>query len=156
MFNKAILIGRLTADPELKQTTNGISVCSFSIACDRRFTSKGGERQADFINIVAWRQSAEFVSKYFRKGNAIGIEGSIQTRNYEDKNGNKRTAVEVVVDNAFFVESKASSARNSENSGYNAPSFAAPAATTQPSGVSYASGSVGDFAEIEGEDDLPF
>ena len=92
MFNKAILIGRLTADPELKQTQSGISVCSFSIAVDRRFSGRDSERKTDFINITSWRQQAEFVCRYFHKGDVIGVEGSIQTRNYEDKNGNKRTA----------------------------------------------------------------
>ena len=106
MFNKAILIGRLTADPELKQTPNGISVCSFSIAVDRRFSGRDSERKTDFLNITSWRQQAEFVCRYFHKGDVIGVEGSIQTRNYEDKNGNKRTAVEVVADRAFFVDSK--------------------------------------------------
>ena len=106
MFNKAILVGRLTADPELRQTPNGVAVCSFSIAVDRRFSGRDAERKADFINFVAWRQQAEFISRYFRKGEPIGIEGSIQTRSYEDKQGNKRTAVEVVADNAFFVGSK--------------------------------------------------
>ncbi len=152
MYNKAILVGRLTADPELKQTTSGISVCSFSIACDRPFSSKSGEKQTDFINIVAWRQNAEFISKYFSKGRAIGIDGSIQTRNYEDKNGNRRTAVEVVVDRAFFVESK--NASSSAPSAASAPSFGHPSAPADP--VSYSSGSFSDFEEIEGEDDLPF
>ena len=92
MFNRAILIGRLTADPELKQTQSGISVCSFSIAVDRRFSGRDSERKTDFINITSWRQQAEFVCRYFHKGDVIGVEGSIQTRNYEDKNGNKRTA----------------------------------------------------------------
>ena len=109
MYNKAILIGRLTADPELKQTPNGVSVCSFSIACDRAFSGRNGERQTDFINIVTWRQQAEFVSKYFSKGRLIGIDGSIQTRSYTDKNGNKRTAFEVVADAVSFVEGKQSS-----------------------------------------------
>ncbi|MFQ8953395.1 MAG: single-stranded DNA-binding protein [Oscillospiraceae bacterium] len=95
MFNIVVLTGRLTADPELKTTQSGLSVTSFSIAVDRRFGS-GEERQTDFINIVAWRQQAEFVAKYFKKGNLIGIEGSIQTRKYTDKNGNNRTAFEVV------------------------------------------------------------
>ncbi|MEE1054531.1 MAG: single-stranded DNA-binding protein, partial [Acutalibacteraceae bacterium] len=89
MFNLVVLTGRLTADPELKTTPNGISVTSFSIAVDRRYRS-GEERQTDFINIVAWRTSAEFICKYFKKGNLIGIEGSIQTRRYQDKNGNNR------------------------------------------------------------------
>ena len=107
MYNKAILIGRLTADPELRQTQNGTSVTSFTLAVDRAY-AQNGERKTDFINCVAWRNTAEFIAKYFSKGRLLGIDGSIQTRSYEDKNGNKRTAVEVVVDNAFFTESKAS------------------------------------------------
>ena len=110
MFNKAILIGRLTADPELKQTQSGISVCSFSIAVDRRFSGRDSERKTDFINITSWRQQAEFVCRYFHKGDVIGVEGSIQTRNYEDKNGNKRTATEIVTDNVFFTGARSSNA----------------------------------------------
>ena len=153
MFNKAILIGRLTADPELKQTPNGVSVCSFTIACNRTYSSKSGERQADFINIVSWRNTAEFVSKYFSKGKLIGVEGAIQVRSYQDKDGNKRTAVEVVADNTFFVESKnAPSSGESHTPSFNQP---APSAPSSPQ-ASYSSGSVNDFEEIEGEDDLPF
>lgn len=107
MFNLVVLTGRLTADPELKTTTNNVSVCSFSIAVNRRYNS-GEERQADFINIVAWRGSAEFVSKYFKKGDMIGIEGSIQTRRYQDRDGNNRTAFEVVANNIQFVGGKKS------------------------------------------------
>ena len=110
MLNRAILMGRLVADPELRQTTNGIPVCRFCIAVDRPF-SKDRERQADFINIVAWRSSAEFVSKYFNKGKMIIVEGSIQTRNYEDRSGNKRTAVEVIADNVQFGETKSASSQ---------------------------------------------
>lgn len=106
MYNKAILIGRLTAAPELKTTQSGISVASFSIAADRKFTPRGEEKKADFLNVVAWRQQAEFVCKYFAKGDPIGVEGSIQSRNYEDKSGNKRTAVEIVADSVFFVGGK--------------------------------------------------
>lgn len=105
MFNTVILSGRLTADPELKNTTNGVLVTSFTVAVDRPYR-KGEEKKADFINIVAWRQTAEFVTHYFTKGSLIGIEGSIQTRNYEDKNGNKRTAFEVVANNVQFVSPK--------------------------------------------------
>lgn len=105
MLNKAILVGRLTADPELKTTPNGVNVTSFSIACDRPY-SKGGERQADFINIVAWRGTAEFIAKYFHKGNAIAIDGSIQTRRYTDRDGNNRTAFEVLANSVSFVERK--------------------------------------------------
>lgn len=106
MYNKAILIGRLTGDPELKTTPSGVSVCSFSLAVDRRFRDKNGERQADFINIVCWRQQAEFVARYFHKGDPIGVDGSIQARKYEDRNGNNRTAVEVVADQVFFTGGK--------------------------------------------------
>ena len=140
MFNLVVLTGRLTADPELKTTPNGISVTTFSIAVDRRYRS-GEERQTDFINIVAWRTSAEFITKYFKKGNLIGIEGSIQTRRYQDKNGNNRTAFEVVVNNVQFVESKRDSA---------APAGEAPAA--------FSNAGANDFTDLsgEGDDDLPF
>ena len=107
MFNLAILTGRLTADPELKTTASGISVCSFSIAVDRTY-KKGEDKQTDFINITCWRTTAEFVSKWFKKGSMIGIEGSIQTRKFTDKNSNNRTAFEVVANNVHFVESKKS------------------------------------------------
>ncbi|MBQ5825143.1 MAG: single-stranded DNA-binding protein [Clostridia bacterium] len=106
MLNCAILIGRLVADPELKTTTNGVSVTSFRIAVDRTYQKQGEERQADFIDIAAWRQTADFVCRYFKKGSMIAVQGSIQTRNYEDKQGNKRTAVEVVADNVSFCGSK--------------------------------------------------
>ena len=146
MLNKVILVGRITADPEMRQTQSGVSVVSFSVACNRPFTN-GGERKTDFINIVAWRRTAEFVAKYFRKGNAIGIDGRIEMRDYTDRDGNNRRAFEVVAENVFFVESK--SAQNAD-----APAtFAAPAAQTN---VSYSSGSVEDFEEVDLDDDLPF
>lgn len=103
MYNKAILIGRMVADPELKTTPNGVSVTSFRIAVDRAF---GKERKADFFSITCWRQQAEFVCRYFSKGKPIGIEGAIQNREYTDKDGNKRTATEIVADRVFFVGSK--------------------------------------------------
>lgn len=151
MLNRAILMGRLVADPELRQTPNGISVVSFTIAIDRSF-SRDRERQADFIDVVAWRQTAEFVSKYFSKGKMIIVEGSIQTRTYEDKQGNKRKAVEVVADNVQFGESK-NATGGSPAAAFSSP---APAAPAEPS-VTYASGDVGDFSEMAGDsDDLPF
>ena len=116
MFNLVVLTGRLTAEPELKTTPNGVSVTSFSIAVERRYR-QGEERQADFINIVAWRSSAEFICKYFKKGSMIGIEGSIQTRKYQDRDGNNRTAFEVVANNVQFVEFK----KADNNSDNNAP-----------------------------------
>jgi single-strand DNA-binding protein len=103
MINLVVLMGRLTSDVELKTTTNGVSVCSFTVANDVGY---GENKKTAFINVVAWRKTAEVVSKYFKKGSMISIEGFIQTRNYEDKNGNKRTAFEVVANNVHFMESK--------------------------------------------------
>ena len=137
MFNLVVLTGRLTADPELKTTANGIPVTTFSIAVNRNYRA-GEQQQTDFINIVAWSQRAEFITKYFKKGSLIGIEGSIQTRRYQDKDGNNRTIFEVVVNNAQFVESKRDGAT-----------------TNEP--ASYSNADVSDFAEIGGmDDDLPF
>lgn len=107
MLNIVALMGRLTHTPELKTTQNGTSVCSFSIAVDRTYTPKGEERKADFIDIVAWRQTAEFICKYFQKGSMIAIDGSIQTRSYQDKQGSNRTKVEVLANNVSFCGSKA-------------------------------------------------
>lgn len=135
-LNKVILIGHLTADPELKQTQTGTNVCSFSIGVNRRF-SKDSEQKTDFINIVAWRNTAEFVAKYFRKGNAICICGSLQVRQWTDNNGNKRYATEVIADEASFVEKKESSTA-ADDLGYSAPAVAP------------------QFEEISGDDDLPF
>lgn len=116
MFNLTVLSGRLTADPELKYTPNNVAVCSFTIAVERRY-KQGEERQADFVNIIAWRQTAEFVSKYFSKGSMIGIEGCIQTRRYVDKDtGKNRTAFEVVANNVQFMESKRSEGTAEGNS----------------------------------------
>ena len=119
MLNTAVIMGRLTADPELRQTPNGVSVTSFTVACDRNYSSRsGGERPCDFIDVVAWRQTAEFVCKYFSKGSMIIVQGSIQTRMYQDRNGNNRKAVEIQADNCMFGESKrSSSSRLSERFG---------------------------------------
>ena len=106
-LNKVILAGRLTKDPELRTTTSGTTVTQFDIAVNRRGAKEGQQTQADFITVVAWRQTAEFITRYFKKGNAICVAGSIQTRSYTDKNNQKRTATEVVADEAYFVESKA-------------------------------------------------
>lgn len=105
-MNRVVLVGRLTANPETRTTPNGVMVCNFTVACDRPYVKQGEERQADFINCIAWRQTGEFVSKYFVKGNRIALDGSIQTRSWDDKNGNKRYATEVVVDHAEFTQSK--------------------------------------------------
>lgn len=110
MLNLVVLQGRLTADVELKTTPNGVSVCSFSVATD---TGYGENKKTAFVNVVAWRKTAEFVSKYFGKGSMIALEGSIQTRQYEDRDGNKRTAFEVVANEVHFVESKKSESKPS-------------------------------------------
>ena len=146
-MNVAILMGRLTADPELRKTQNGISVTSFSLAVDRNFKTSTGERETDFINIVAWRQTADFCANYFRKGQLVAIEGSIQVRKYVDKDGNNRTAVEVVANQAHFAEKKRDDA-GSNQGGYNNAPPAAPA--------SYSNAGTGDFTEIVDDDDLPF
>ena len=159
MLNKIILMGRLTRDPELRRTESGTAVCSFSIAVDRDFKSKNGEKETDFIDIVSWRATAEFVSKYFQKGSLIAIDGSIQTRQYQDKNGNNRTAVEVVANNINFAGPKSSNQGGGANYQNSAPSYqnAAPA---RPAAVeaapSYSAGSADDFAVIDDSDDLPF
>ena len=140
MYNRTILVGRLTADPELKQTQSGIAVTSFSIAVNRSYTGKQGEKQTDFIDLVAWRQTAEFICRYFSKGKAILVEGEIQTRAYVDKQGQNRRVWEVLVDKAHFVESK--SAGRQEAS--------APVKTVQTEQEA-----VG-FAELDDDGDLPF
>lgn len=104
-MNKVELIGRLTKDPEIKLTSNQTQFCNFTIAVERRFKDANGQRQADFINCLAWRNTAVFIQKYFKKGNRIGIVGSIQTRSYDDQNGQKHFVTEVVIDEAEFVES---------------------------------------------------
>ncbi len=150
MLNVAVLMGRLVADPELRHTTNDISVTSFTIAVDRSYVKSGADRQADFIDIVAWRNTADFVCKYFRKGQLVAVQGSIQTRSYTDKDGNKRKAFEIVADNVHFAESKRDGTAAPGN--YHSRTDATP---EQPV-PAYASGDTGDFEEIPSDDDLPF
>lgn len=147
MLNVAIIMGRLTADPELRTTPSGVTVVRFRVAVDRRFQKQGAEKQTDFINVVAWRQNAEFVSRYFQRGSMIAVRGSIRMDNYEDKDGNKRTSFEVVADEVSFCGSKAETgtgARQNEQ-----PARVQPAA-------SFATGGADDFEEIPISDDLPF
>lgn len=106
MLNTAILMGRLTADPDLRHTQNDVAATSFTLAVNRSYVKPGEDRQTDFINIVAWRSTAEFIARYFKKGQLIAIQGTIQTRSYTDKEGNKRKAFEVVADNVHFAEAK--------------------------------------------------
>jgi single-strand DNA-binding protein len=150
-LNKVVLCGRLTADPELKQTASGIAVVSFSLAINRRFQSRSADgtqaQQTDFINVVAWRQTAEFISRYFRKGSALCLTGSIQTRTWQDQQGQKRYATEVVADEAMFVDSKNEGGNvggGFANDTYNAPSYSSAPATAPK------------FEELKTDDDLPF
>lgn len=141
MLNKVVIMGRLSRDPELRRTQSGVSVSSFRIACDRDFKSQTGEKETDWIDIVAWRNTAEFVSKYFSKGRMAIVEGRLQTREWTDKDGNRRTAVEVVADNVYFGDSKSDNAAGYSNSQQAAPTY--PASQR--------------FEEIDEEDgDLPF
>ncbi len=153
MLNKIILMGRLTRDPELRHTQTGTAVASFSLAVDRDFKDKAtGDRTTDFIDVVAWRQTGEFVSRYFTKGRMAVVEGRLQIRDWTDKDGGKRRSAEVVADNVYFGDSKRD---GGDNSGYN-PGYA-PAPASHSAAPSNFSASGSDFAEI-GEDDgeLPF
>lgn len=151
MLNVVALMGRLTAEPELKHTPNGVAVTSFTIAVDRSYVKSGQDRQTDFINCVAWRNNAEFISKYFRKGQLMAVQGEIQTRTYTDKDGNKRKVTEVIVNTAHFAEPKR------ENNSSNSPSAAkANAPAPAPSEPAYSGGDTGDFEDIPSDDDLPF
>ena len=121
MLNVVAITGRLTADPELKKTNTGTSVCSFTVAVDRNFVKQGEERQADFLEVVAWKNAAEFVSKYFQKGSMIAVQGTIQTRNWEDKNGNKRKSTEIIADKISFCGGKAEEKPAKPNIEYEVP-----------------------------------
>ncbi|MCL2057269.1 MAG: single-stranded DNA-binding protein [Oscillospiraceae bacterium] len=155
MYSKTIIVGRLTRDPELRQTTGGVSVVSFSVAVNRSYTPKGGERQTDFYEVVAWRQTAEFVCRYFSKGSAILAEGSMESRTYKDKEGNDRRVWELIASNVSFVESKASASANRQDYGLPPEPPASVGAISAP--AAYTSGTVEDFTEIDDDDgDLPF
>ncbi len=148
MLNVIAVMGRLVADPELRKTPNDISTTTFTIACERSFVRAGSERQADFLDIVAWRASAEFACKYFRKGQLVAVNGSLQTRTYEDREGKKRKVYEIVADNLHFADSK----------GAGAP---AAGRQEQPRAIAqepeaYAAGAPEDFAVVDESADLPF
>ena len=149
MLNHITLMGRLVRDPELRRTGSGVAVASFRIAVDRDYSPKdGGERKADFIDCVAWRQTGEFISKYFAKGRMIVVDGRLEMRDWTDKEGNKRTTAEVIVDNAYFGDSK----RDGEAGG----SYAAPAAPAY-GGYSAPAAPASDFAMLDDDDaQLPF
>jgi single-strand DNA-binding protein len=159
MLNVVALMGRLVADPELKTTQSGNSVCTFRVAVDRSYIPQGEERQADFITVTAWRKTAEFVSKYFQKGSMISVQGRLETRQYQDKNGNNRTATEVLAAEVGFCGPKAAdkpttATYEKQTAKHVREANAAHSAPQQTQ--SYAQGSVDDFAEISDADDLPF
>ena len=166
MLNHITIMGRLTRDPELRRTGSGVAVASFTVAVDRDFGGRdGGEKETDFIDCVAWRQTGEFVSKYFTKGSMIVVSGRLQIRNWNDKDGNKRRTAEVVADNCYFGESRRSNEGNSNYGGNNYGGnnyggYAAPAAPAAPSYGGYnapAAAPVSDFAMLEDDDaQLPF
>lgn len=120
MLNKIIIMGRFVRDPELRRTGSGTAVTSFSLACDRDFKSQSGEKETDFIDVVAWKNTAEFVSKYFSKGRMAVVEGRLQIRDWTDKAGNKRTTAEVVADNVYFADSKRSESNDNQKENFNA------------------------------------
>ena len=146
MLNHIVLMGRLTRDPELRRTGSGVAVASFTLAVDRDYAAQGAEKETDFVDIVAWRNTAEFVSKYFAKGRMAVVTGRLQIRNWQDKEGNKRRSAEVVADNVYFGDSK----RDSQSGGdYAPPAYGSPA-------ESYTAPASGGFAEIEEDGELPF
>lgn len=148
MLNVVALVGRLAADPELRHTPSDVPVTRFTIAVSRSFVKSGEERQADFIDIVAWRNTAEFVCKYFKKGRLIAVEGSIQTRSYQDKDGNKRKAFEVIASNVHFTDSKKDAEAQRDDEGEKK--------AYEQENVGYSSGGNEDFQIIQSDDDLPF
>ena len=157
MLNRTCLMGRLTRDPELRNTQTGIPVCSFSIACDRNFKNANGERETDFFDCVAWRQTAEFVSRHFTKGRMAVVEGRLQIRDWTDKDGGKRRSAEVIADQVYFGDSK----RDSDGGGYSNAGYASGggyAAPSAPAPSGYGAPSGGDqFAELSDDDgELPF
>ena len=145
MLNKIFIMGRLTRDPELRRTQSGTAVTSFTLAVDRDFKSQSGEKGTDFIDVVAWRSTAEFAAKYFTKGRMAIVEGRLQIRPWTDKEGNSRRSAEVVADNVYFGDSK----RDGASGGDSAPAYGSPAST-------YSAPAGGGFAEIEEDGELPF
>lgn len=158
MLNKVIIMGRLTADPELRQTQSGIANCRFSVAVDRPY-QKDKEKQADFIRVTAWRQTAEFVSRYFSKGKMIIVEGSLRNNDYTDANGVKHYSMDVQADNVMFGESKNSAAQGGSYSGeptFQQPAYQQAPAQSQPAPESIQLGNLNDFEEILSDGEVPF
>lgn len=164
MLNHITIMGHLTHDPELRYTQSGIAVVSFTVACDRDFSQQGGSRETDFIDCVAWRQGGEFVSKYFVKGQMIVVDGRLQSRKWQDRDGNNRTSWEIVADHTYFGEPKRESSQQSyggygqQSGGYSAPSPSGgynphPAQAAPPPQQQYQQGT---FTELDDDGELPF
>jgi single-strand DNA-binding protein len=169
MLNKAIIMGRLTRDPELKYTQSQLPVVSFSVAVDRDYVRQGEQRETDFINVVAWRSTAEFISKWFHKGSMIVVEGKLQTRKWQDKYEQKRTELEIIADNVYFGDSKRSDGSTGDEYGrnpsapiyqpsYQPPQYAAPSYQSAPQAAAPAAPAYSnDFRPLDdGDDDVPF
>ncbi len=155
-FNKVILMGRLTAAPELKQTNGGTAVTSFTLAVDRRYAKEGQEKQTDFITVVAWKGTAEFICRYFGKGSAILVCGELQTRSWEDQNGQKRYATEVVASEACFCEAKKNSEGNNTPQQQNAVQSEFGASTKGYGYNPYPAAAPAEFEAVKDDGDLPF
>ncbi|MCH4239747.1 MAG: single-stranded DNA-binding protein [Oscillospiraceae bacterium] len=166
MLNVVVLMGRLVADPELRHTPNDVAVTSIRIAVDRNYSKSGAEKQADFIDVTAWRQTAEFICRYFTKGSMIAVQGSLRVDNYTDRDGNKRTRYDVQADNVSFCGGKrdsgsydnggTSSYSPRSNNNYQQSSPTPPPTAPAPAAPAYSSGDTGDFQELPDDDDLPF
>lgn len=158
MLNIVAIMGRLVRDPELRTTQQGTNVCTFRIACDRSYTPKGQQRQADFVDIVAWGKTAEFICKFFQKGSVIAIEGSLQTRQYQDKQGSNRTAVEVLANHISFAGPKAAEKPAVRDFDQQTKNYTneAKAAQNAPQGQQYAQDDADDFIDVTDDGDLPF
>lgn len=152
MLNRIVVMGRLVRDPELRRTQSGVPVTSVRIAVDRDFKSQDGTKQADFFDVVAWRSTAEFVSKYFAKGRMAVVEGRLQSRDWTDKDGNRRVAIEIVADNFYFGDSRRDGAQGGGD--YAAPPYGVPAYGSPAE--SYIAPAGGGFSEIEEDGELPF
>jgi single-strand DNA-binding protein len=160
MLNRVILMGRLTAEPDYRTTPSGVSMARFTLAVERDFTGQNNERQTDFLDVVVWRQRADFVSKYFHKGQLVAVQGSIQVSSYTDREGNKRRSWDVVADQVYFAESRRDGGQQNNNYDYSRyDQMTPPPAQTAPSygepASSYQSGNDGDFTPVA-DDDLPF
>ena len=157
MLNKVFIMGRLTRDPELRRTQNGTPVTSFSLAVDRDFKSQGGEKETDFIDVVAWRSTAEFVAKYFTKGRMAVVSGKLQIRSWTDKDGNKRRTAEVIADNVYFADSKSESTKSTPAAAPAPNPYGAYAAPPAANPYGAYTPPASDFAMLEDDDaQLPF